>query len=301
MLNYKKLIKSRTLRIKILNALSWIPDEPMVRLQYRIHTGRKLNLKNPTRFTEKLQLYKLRYRNPLMLTDKYEVRNVIEEMGYGDILIPLIGIYNSPEEIPIDNLPNEFVTKTTDGGGGQQVFICRDKSRLDRVEFLRKLNEWMSMPKIKPVGREWAYENRYPRRIIIEKLIKSDNSKDLPDYKFFCFGGKVCMVYGVNGRNLGIGAQIGIYTRDFVKIEVSRNDEFVQEQSLPKPLNYERILEIAESIGQHFPHVRVDFYNVAGRIYFGELTFYDGSGYMTFSPDSYDEELGRCWNISEFY
>lgn len=108
------------------------------------------------------------------------------------------------------------------------------------------------------------------------------------------------MVYGVSGRNLGRGAQFGIYTRDFEKLDVVRNDEIAQEQSLPKPLNYERMLEIAENIGRHFPHVRVDLYNVAGRIYFGELTFYDGSGYMTFTPDSYDKDLGNKFDISEF-
>ncbi|WP_165156819.1 ATP-grasp fold amidoligase family protein [Parabacteroides sp. ZJ-118] len=117
------------------------------------------------------------------------------------------------------------------------------------------------------------------------------------DYKFFCFGGKVGVVYGISGRNLGTGAQVGIYSRDFVKLDVVRNDEIAQEQPLSKPLNYERMVEIAENIGRYFPHVRVDLYNVVGRIYFGELTFYDGSGYMAFTPDSYDEELGRCFNI----
>lgn len=378
----------------------------------------------------------------LRCTDKYEVRSVIEEMGYGDILIPLIGIYNKPSEIDYDKLPNEFVAKTTDGGGGNQVLICRDKSTLNCDDFYKHLNEWMSSPKGKNAGREWAYENDYPRRIIIEQLIKVDFRKDLPDYKFFCFegkpyycqlidnrsseetidfynmdwehqdfvglnplcrnsgtivpkpknfenlkkiaaklsngypfvrvdlysvgdkayfgeltfypasgfghftpdqwdeklgelidtenivgggkslisnkleikpttndlcdykffcfGGKVAMVYGVSGRNLGRGAQVGIYTRDFEKLDVVRNDEIAQEQSLPKPLNYERMLEIAENIGRHFPHVRVDLYNVAGRIYFGELTFYDGSGYMTFTPDSYDKDLGNKFDISEF-
>jgi len=421
----------------------------MVPLQYRIHTGRKLNLKDPKRFTEKLQLYKLNYRNPLMLrcTDKYEVRSVIEEMGYGDILIPLIGVYNTVYEIDFDKLPNEFVAKTTDGGGGNQVLICRDKSAFNRDDFYKRLNGWMLSPKGKNAGREWAYENGYPRRIIIEQLIKVDSGKDIPDYKFFCFEGKpyycqlignrsseetidfynmdwehqgfvglnplcrnsgtiapkpknfeklkeiaaklskgypfvrvdlysvgnetffgeltfypasgfghftpdqwdeklgelidieniggmcegggkyliyntldvianigdlcdykffcfegkVGMVYGVSGRSLGCGAQLGIYTRDFVKLDVVRNDEIAQEQSLPKPLGYERMVEIAESIGRHFPHVRVDLYNVAGRIYFGELTFYDGSGYMAFTPDSFDEELGRCFNIDLIY
>ena len=136
-MNYKKLIRSRALRIKILSLLNWIPDSIMIPLQYRIHTGRRLNLKNPQRFTEKLQLYKLKYRNPLMLrcTDKYEVRSVVKEMGLADILIPLIGVYDSAEAIDFEKLPMQIVAKTTDGGGGHQVFICRDKRELGKNEF----------------------------------------------------------------------------------------------------------------------------------------------------------------------
>ena len=141
-MNYKKLIRSRALRIKILSLLNWIPDSIMIPLQYRRHTGRRLNLKNPQRFTEKLQLYKLKYRNPLMLrcTDKYEVRSVVKEMGLADILIPLIGVYDSAEAIDFEKLPMQFVAKTTDGGGGNQVFICRDKRELDKNEFFSKVN-----------------------------------------------------------------------------------------------------------------------------------------------------------------
>lgn len=137
-MNYKKLIRSRALRIKILSLLNWIPDSIMVPLQYKIHTGRRLNLKNPQRFTEKLQLYKLKYRNPLMLrcTDKYEVRSVVNEMGLVDILIPLIGVYDSSESIEFESLPQQFVAKTTDGGGGNQIFICRDKREVDTDVFL---------------------------------------------------------------------------------------------------------------------------------------------------------------------
>lgn len=440
MFNYKNLIKSRELRIKILNALSWVPDELMVRMQYWIHTGRRLNLKNPKRFTEKLQVYKLKYRNPLMLrcTDKYEVREVVKEMGLGDILIPLIGVYNSTKEINFSELPNQFVAKTTDGGGGNQVLICRNKAKLNEAEFMATLNRWLGMPKTKSFGREWAYENGFPRRILIEKLLTNAGIKDIPDYKFFCFdgkpvycqvigdrsteetidffdmnwnhmpfrglnnecrnaamlpqrpekfeemkevastlskgypfvrvdlycnggevsfgeltfypasglgnftpdefdckignlmtlstigggkmrlgrvtslstslvdykffcfNGKVRMVYGIHDRKVGQSAKLGIYSKDFVKLNVVRNDEEVCEESLPVPVNYDMMLQIAERLSSNFPHVRVDLYNVDGRIYFGELTFYDGSGYMSFTPDSYDVELGAYFETSDF-
>lgn len=299
MLLYKKLIKSRELRIKILDILSWIPDEPMVRLQYRIHTGRRLHLKNPQRFTEKLQLYKLRYRNPLMLrcTDKYEVRRVVEEAGLGELLIPLIGVYDTVGDIDFSALPRQFVAKTTDGGGGNEVLICRDKAQLKEADFRATLDGWMRMPKRKPAGREWAYENGYPRRIVIEQLISDGKHTDLPDYKFFCFNGRVEMVYGISGRTLGNGAEFGFYDRDFKKLPIVRLDERPQTTPLPRPANYDKMIEIAEQLSKPFPHVRMDLYNVDGSIYFGEMTFYDSGGYIHFSPDSYDFTLGAYFDI----
>lgn len=122
-------------------------------------------------------------------------------------------------------------------------------------------------------------------------------ANELIDYKFFCFNGEVGIIYGVNGRNLGEGAQIGIYDKNFNKLNVSRDDEFTQDVALKKPENFDKMVFIAERIAQHFPHVRVDLYNISGKIYFGELTFYDGSGYMSFTPDSFDEQLGKMWDF----
>ena len=204
-MNYRNVIKSRDLRIKILSHLDWVPDSVMLCLQYWLQTGRRLNLKHPKRFTEKLQVYKMKYRNPEMLrcTDKFEVRRYIEEKGMGQYLIPLIGIYDRVEDIDFNALPQQFVAKTTDGGGGNQVLVCKNKGRLAESEFKDKLEGWMGMPKAKNSGREWAYENGYPRRILIEKLIGDEKQADLLDYKFFCFNGKVACVYGISDRQVG--------------------------------------------------------------------------------------------------
>lgn len=447
-MNYKKIIPSRGLRNKILSLLNWIPDSVMIPLQYRIHTGRKLNLKNPQRFTEKLQVYKLKYRNKEMLrcTDKYTVRDYVKEKGLEDILIPLIGVYNDINDIDFELLPKQFVAKTSDGGGGNQVFICRNKDELDKSVFYAKLKSWMTQPKPKKqVGREWAYENGQPRTIIIEELISDSVHKDIPDYKFycfdgtprycqviadrtsketidffdmnwnhmpfyglnpicrpsnnaierpknfdkmkdaakrlskafpfsridfytvenniffgevtfypasgygsftpdewdynlgellniqfitsdrggvkidiqdnieispietnlidykfFCFNGIVRFVYGISDRHCGETAKIGIYDRNFNKLNVYRTDERPQETTLLKPVNYDRMLKIAERLSGTFPEVRVDLYNINGKIYFGELTFYDGSGYMCFHPDSFDFKAGNFFDISSF-
>lgn len=301
-MKYRDLIKSRELRVKILTFLNWIPDSIMLRLQYWMKTGRMLNLKNPKRFTEKLQLYKLRYRNPDMLrcTDKYEVRKYIEEKGFGEYLIPLIGVYNSIDEIDYSKLPNKFVAKTTDGGGGNQVLICKDKHTLSEGVFKERLMGWMSARKVnKHVGREWAYENKYPRQIIIEEFIGSENG-DLIDYKFFCFNGHIKYIYGLSDRHMGQSIKLGVYNDEFQKLPVSRNDERIQENPLSKPVGFDMMKNIASDLSKDFPHVRVDLYNINGKIYFGELTFYDGSGYMTFTPDSFDEEMGSHFDISSF-
>ena len=129
----------------------------------------------------------------------------------------------------------------------------------------------------------------------IHRLYQGD---DLVDYKFFCFNGKVHYVYGICDRKVGVSAQLGIYDKDFCKLDVDRCDERHQEVALPKPPNYETMVEVAERLSEGFPHVRVDLYNVMGQIYFGELTFYDGSGYMKFSPDSFDFEMGDKFDIN---
>lgn len=136
--------------------------------------------------------------------------------------------------------------------------------------------------------------------MIYKDLNIGQTNEGLIDYKFFCFNGKVEMVYGVSDRKVGVNAAMGIYTADFRKINAHRADERPQAEALPKPAKYERMIEIAERIGENFPHVRVDLYYADGRIYFGEMTFYDGSGYMAFVPDSFDTDLGDKFDITEF-
>lgn len=297
---YKKIFRSRRLRLFILDKLSWIPDIPMVWMQYLIHQGRVPNLKNPTRLTEKILLYKTKYRNPLMkrCVDKVEVRNYLKEIGHDDLLVPLVGIYSSPQEIDFEQLPNEFVAKTSDGGGGAQVMLCNDKRKLDKGQFFNTLESWMSLPKSQNSGREWAYDNPYPRKIIIEHLLKEDGLDCICDYKFHCFNGKAGFLYGIDGRNPGHGARFGIYDTNFNKLDVWRTDEFKQPVPLKKPLHFDKLLSVAEELSKPFPYVRMDLYYVDNEVYFSEFTFYDSAGYITFNPDSFDEEAGKLFDAS---
>lgn len=300
MIDYKKIIKSRKLRFAILDLLSFIPDEPMVRFQYLLKTGRKLHLNNPKRYTEKLQCYKLFYRNPLMkkCVDKYDVREYVKSKGLGNILVKNYGIFSDVKSIDWSILPNRFVIKSTTGGGGNNIIIVKDKNTFNYNEIIPKLKSWLVPTKEHSGGREWVYYNLQPR-IIIDEFIESDENKGgLIDYKFFCFNGKVEFVYVICDRELGCKAFLGIFTKNFIQLSYYRADEQPLTRKLEKPFNYDEMVKIAETLSSDFPHARIDLYNQDGRILFGEITFFDGSGYMTFSPDEFDFIVGKKFVLS---
>ena len=185
------------MRLAILKCFSFIPDKSMIKLQYRIKLHRKLDLVNPRRFTEKLQWYKIYYRDLLMqqCVDKYEVRKYVEECGLSEILIPIVGVYDDVRDIKIEELPEQFVAKDTLGGGGNSVIICNNKENL-KEDFLSILNKWThSSTSYRQGGREWVYGGR-KHRIILEQLLPSKaEDGGLIDYKFFCFNGKPEYLY----------------------------------------------------------------------------------------------------------
>ena len=298
-MDYKKIIKSRELRRKILRFLSFVPDKAMLKLQYRLKTGRKLDLKHPKRFTEKLQWYKLNYKNPVLIqcVDKYDVREYIKSKGLGDILIPCYGIYCTPDDIDWSSLPNQFVMKDTLGGGGSSVILVKDKSKANLDDLKRRAAEWTAInAHEKSDGREWPYYSGKDHRIIIEEYVDSEQSCGLLDYKFFCFGGKTEFLYVMGERKVGERVKVRLMNRDFTQLPVLR----VGDEDLgwvEKPANYDKMLAIAEKLSSDFPHVRVDLYNVDGKILFGELTFYNASGYMLYDPDSFDLEMGKKFPI----
>lgn len=295
-MNYKKIIKSQSTRFAILKALSWLPDSIMLRIQYRIKMGFWPDFNHPKRFTEKLQLYKMKYHNPVMhqCVDKFEVRKYVESKGLGHILNELYGVYDKPEDIDFDGLPDKFVMKTTTGGGGQNVIVAADKAVCNFDGLRAKLALWEGANNLGALaGREWAYKECTPR-IVVEKYLEG-GERSLVDYKFFCFNGVPKYIYVVTDRKLGKYAFLGVYDINFNKLPIYRCDERRQENSVQKPKNYDQMVEVARKLSEDFPHVRVDLYNIDGKIYFGELTFYDGSGYFYYDPDEFDFEMGRCF------
>lgn len=294
-MNYKKIIRNQKIRLMVLKFMKWVPDSIMVRLQYRISVGFWPNLKHPQRFTEKLQLYKLKYRNPIMhqCVDKFEVREYVKSKGLEYILNDIYGVYDDARDINFANLPVEFVAKTTDGTGGFNVKLVTDKSRLDEKVFREELNSWLGIKDINP-GREWAYTGIRKPRIIIEKLLKQNEAGagSLHDYKFFCFDGEVKFLYYMADRKDGV-VSLAILDPGFNRLPYSRSDERDLTESPIKPHNFDEMLKVARILSEGFPHVRVDLYNINDKIIFGELTFYDGSGYFHFTPDDFDFKAGE--------
>lgn len=291
-MNYKKIVRSRRTRFIILRLLSWVPDSLMLRIQYRIKQGIWPNFKHPQRYTEKVQLYKMHYRNPVMFqcVDKYEVRDYVKNRGLDDILVPLIGVYDDAKDIDFKQLPEKFVIKTTDGGGGNNVLICTDKTKIDWPSEILQINGWRNLKDIDP-GREWAYTGMKKSRIIVEEFLESDDN-DLTDYKFYCFNGKPYYCQVITGRRTK--ECIDFFDKQWVHQNfVGLNPGVGNAEICPeKPSNYEEMWGLAGQLAGTFPFVRVDLYSVKGKTYFGELTFYPASGYGEFKPDEVDFELG---------
>ena len=299
-MNYKKIIKSQQLRFGILKALSFVPDAWMLRLQYWVKMGRWLDLKNPKRFTEKLQWYKLYYRDPIMgqCVDKYGVREYVESKGLGHILNELYGVYDDVSEIDFDALPNQFVIKTTDGGGGQNVFICKDKSKVDWTESSKEIATWKDRKEIN-AGREWAYTQMPKSRYIVEQYIDAgDNVGGLIDYKFFCFNGEVFCVQVDYDRYSNHKRVILDKNFKVSNVECSYEKGELQQGSLFGERCSE-MKHIVKQLSTEFPFVRVDLYNINGNVVFGELTYYPGSGYEGYDPDSFDFTLGDQFILPE--
>ena len=302
-MDYKRVFKKADTRAKILSFLSFIPDKPMLKIQYYIKQGKKLNLENPQLYTEKLQWYKLNYKNPLLIkcVDKYDVREYVKEKGLSEILNVCYGVYDDPDDVDFGALPDSFVAKDTMGGGSRGVVIIKNKNDLNEQELKETMTSWIKTPSSKRnLGREWPYYSGKKHRIIIEKYLDSNPADGgLVDYKFFCFNGEPKFLYVIADRKMGQNAGIGIYDSDYKRLPFDRADERPLERDLPKPNNYDEMLTVARRLSEDFPHARIDLYSVEGKTIFGEITFYPGSGYMQFAPADFDKIIGDAFVLPD--
>lgn len=266
-----------------------LPDKLYLSLLLKARCDYWPHLNEPRTYNEKLQWLKLYNRRPeyTQMVDKYAVKEFVAQRIGEEYVIPTLGIWDRPEDIEWDKLPNQFVLKTTHGGGNTGVVICKDKKNLDKQDVNIKLGKSLKQDLYKTV-REWPYKN-VPRRIIAESFIE-DGSGDLPDYKFFCFDGVVKALFIGTERSTG-DVKFDYYDADFNHLDLVQVHP-MSGKVIPKPMNFEEMKQIASKLSEGIPHVRIDLYNVNGRIYFGEMTFYHHGGVTPFHPKKWDRIFG---------
>ncbi len=264
-------------------------DELYLKLRYYFRFHRLLNLDNPQTFNEKLQWLKLHDRKPeySQMVDKYEAKKYVAGIIGEEYIIPTLGIWERAEDIDFDSLPAQFVLKCTHDSGG--IIICKDKSKLDLQAAKAKLAKYLKRQYFTQ-NREWAYKNVKPR-IIAEQYMEDESGSDLMDYKIFCFDGKAKIIqvdydrFTNHTRNL--------YSTNWEYIEATICYPTNPEHQIPKPEKLDEMLALAEKLSKGIPHLRIDFYYINNKIYFGELTFYHGSGMERFVPEEFGKTMGE--------
>ena len=273
------------------NILCWLNDKKYLELKYKLIMKSKLDLENPQTFNEKMQWLKLYDRKPeyTNMVDKYEAKKYVAEVIGEEYIIPTIGIYDKFDDIEFNKLPQQFVIKCTHDSGG--LVVCKDKSKFNIEKAKIKINACLKK-NFYYYSREWPYKDVKPK-IIIEKYMKDSKQKeDLIDYKFFCFNGEPKYIYISQGLSNHATANISFADMNYNQCEFHRTD-FKPFKVLPsKPESFEQMKKLARKLSKDYIFLRVDFYEINKKIYFGELTFYPGSGYIPFEPKEYDKKIG---------
>jgi hypothetical protein len=280
---------------KIYNsALLLLPDQIFLEVKFRQTMGKKLNLKNPQTYSEKLQWLKLYNRRPEYTTmvDKYSVKEYVANIIGKEYIIPTLGVWDRVEDIEWEKLPSQFVLKCTHDSGG--LVICKDKSSLDKQAAINKLRRGLRQNYYRR-NREWPYKNVVPR-IIAEQYMEDEKTQELRDYKFFCFDGEVKALFIASERmKKGEETKFDFFDENFEHLPFTNGHPNADE--LPKkPICFEEMKLLAGKLSQGIPHVRVDFYDVNGKVYFGEMTFFHWSGFKPFEPEKWDYIFGN-WII----
>ena len=266
-----------------------VPAEEFLKRMYRIRMGRELNLEQPQLYTEKLQWLKLHDHRPeyTRMVDKYEVKRYIAQKIGEEYVVPLLGVWEQAEDIDFDSLPERFVLKTTHDSGG--IVICKDKQTLDIPAARKKLHHFLKREYYSQ-NREWPYKNVKPR-IIAEAYMEDSRQGELRDYKFFTFGGEPQVLYIAQGRGRGEPTVADFFDMEYNHLDFTIDHDMAA--VLPeKPVNFELMKHLAARLSEGTPQLRVDFYEVDGRVYFGEMTFFHCSGMANFHPEQWNRTFG---------
>jgi hypothetical protein len=268
-----------------------IPDKFYVKAYFRLVMGKKLNLKNPQTYSEKLQWLKLYDRKSVytQMVDKFDAKEYVANIIGDEYIIPTIGVWDKFDDIDFDQLPDQFVLKTTHDTGG--VIVCKNKTILDinaaRIKICKHLRNNPFY-----LTREWPYKNVKPR-IIAEKLLVNNSNEELLDYKFYCFNGVVkCILLCSNRDAAKNNLCLDFYNLKWEKTHYKFTKYANNVICFPRPKNYDLMVKFSEKLSTNIPSIRVDFYEVNGHLYFGELTFTTTSGFSSYEPIEWDYIMG---------
>lgn len=270
------------------NSFLFPNDTNYLKLLHKLYTKRPLDLKNPKSFSEKLNWLKLYNRIPeyTIMVDKVKAKEWVSERIGLQYIIPTIGVWEKPEDIDFDSLPNKFVLKCNHNSG-TGMFICRDKNHLDKKRVIRNLRKGLRENYYSGY-REWPYRD-VPRRVLAEQFMEDENGElDLVDYKFFCFNGDPFMMY--ISQDHSEHPTTDFFDMDFQRLPIRMKDPN-SEGIVRKPEHFEEMKRLATILCKGIPHLRVDFYIVNNRVYFGELTFFHNAGFTEIHPEEWDRRI----------
>ncbi len=291
-LDYKKIFKNREFRLKLINLLRFMPNKPYLKMVYKIKTGKRLNIKNPQGFNDKLNWLKLYEKNPeyTNYVDKLAVREIIKEKLGEEYLFPLLGFWKNFDEIPFEELPDKFVLKCNHDSGS--VKLIKDKKNINKQELKKFFDGRL---KLNPfyVGREYPYKNVKPC-IIAEKHMETLDESGINDYKFFCFNGKPEIMFVATDRATDV--KFDFFDMEFNHLDIYNIHENSDKQ-INKPACFNVMIELCEKLTKGMKFVRLDFYEIDGKVYLGEFTFFHGGGFYLFYPEEWEKKLGDLIEI----
>ena len=265
-------------------------DEEYLKKKFRLRVGYELDITNPKSFNEKIQWLKLYDRNPLYidLVDKIKVKSfVASKIGY-EYIVPTLDVWTTSSEFSINKLPSKFVLKCNHNSG-TGMYICKDKSCCDISKIRRNLAKGLR-ENYYLYNREWPYKD-IERKILAEELLENDDGSEVLDYKLLVFNGKVKCSFVCTERFSPEGMKVTFFDEQWEEMPFERHYP-KSNKAIPKPKNYKLMIELAEKLAAGIRFVRIDFYEVNSKVYFGEMTFYPGSGFEEFTPKKWDYILG---------
>lgn len=285
----------RNLILCNLGCFDTLDDKTYLKRKYKAFMGKELNLESPKTFNEKLQWLKLYDRKPeyTMMVDKYAVRKYIADTIGEEYLIPLLGVWDNPDDIDFDALPNQFVLKCNHNSG-LGMCICKDKSKLDIEKVKAGLRKGLEQDYYL-TGREWPYKD-VPRKIVCEKYMQNGSDECLTDYKFFCFNGEPKIMYIASDH--AKQPKPDFFDMNFNKVNIRMEDPNSEEVHV-KPIYFEEMKRIATKLSSNTFFLRIDYYIINNELYFGELTFFHMSGFAPINPEKWAYILGDWIKLSQ--